>query len=65
MSGDIINLNKARKAKAKRESQSGAKSNRMKFGRGKAEIMAEKRDAERATRTLEQHRLERAPGEPD
>jgi hypothetical protein len=44
-----INLNKARKARAKGEAQSAAAANRAKFGRPKAEKAAEqlKRDAAR------------------
>ena len=58
MTGDIVNLNKARKAKAKSDAKASAKTNRVKFGRGKAETMVQKLDAERAKRTLDQRRLD-------
>ena len=59
MTGDIVNLNKARKAKAKSDAKASAKTSRFKFGRGKAETIVQKLDAERAKRTLDQHRLDR------
>lgn len=43
-----INLNKARKARAKAEAETQASENRAKFGRTKAEKLADaKRDAQR------------------
>lgn len=43
-----INLNKARKARAKAEAETRASENRAKFGRTKAEKLADaKRDAQR------------------
>ncbi len=65
MTNEVVNLNKARKAKGKRDAQATAKTNRLKFGRGKAETIVQKLDAERATRTLDQHRLERDTPEKD
>ena len=44
MSADIVNLNKARKAKARTEKKAQAAENRVRFGQSKAERV--KRDAE-------------------
>ncbi len=65
MTGDVVNLNKARKAKAKSDAKASAKTNRFKFGRGKAETIVEKLEAERAKRALDQRQLGRKPGEED
>ncbi|MEK7687991.1 MAG: DUF4169 family protein [Pseudomonadota bacterium] len=55
---EIVNLGRARKAKARRERESEADANRRRFGRTKAEKMAD-RDAEtRAGQSLEGKRLE-------
>ena len=59
MTGDVVNLNKARKAKAKSDAKASAKTNRFKFGRGKAETIVEKLEAERAKRALYERRLDR------
>ena len=53
----IVNLNKARKAKARTEAKARAAGNRAKFGRPKAEKAAEEARAEKAARDLEGHRL--------
>ncbi len=53
-----INLNRARKAKARAEAQSKAAENRVKFGRGKAEKAVSKLEAERARRALDQTKRE-------
>jgi len=63
MTGDLVNLNKARKAKAKAEAKASAKTNRFKFGRGKPETIVQKLEAERAKRALDERRLDR--GTPD
>jgi len=57
VTADVINLNQARKAKAKKEALANAGIRRIKFGRDKGQSMAEKLGAERAKRTLDQHRL--------
>ena len=59
MSGDIVNLNRARKAKAKSDAKASAKTSRVKFGRGKPETIVQKLEAERAKRALDQRRLDR------
>ena len=53
-----INLNRARKARAKTEAQAKAAENRVKFGRGKSEKIVSKLEAERARRALDQTRRE-------
>ncbi len=50
---DILNLNRARKAKAKADAKKQASENRISFGRTKAE-----RSLEEARRSLEAERLE-------
>ena len=51
MSADVVNLNKARKAKARADKEAQAGINRVKFGRSKAE--RQKHDAEEARRIRE------------
>lgn len=53
MTADIVNLNKARKAKAKAERQRQAEVNRASFGRTKAEKEREALDKARARRELD------------
>jgi hypothetical protein len=53
-----INLNRARKARARADKAAEASANRMKFGRTKAEKLAEKAEAERVARRLDQTRRE-------
>lgn len=58
--GDLINLNRARKAKARAAVKAGAAANRLAFGRTKAE----RDQATRATE-LERRRLDGAKRDPD
>ena len=51
-----INLNKARKAKARAATSAQADANRVRFGRTKAEKAAAKIEAERLARTVDQAR---------
>ena len=53
-----INLNKARKARAKAEAREKAGQNRALFGVKKAEKTVSKLEAERARRTLDQAKRE-------
>ncbi len=53
-----INLNKARKARAKADVRTQAAQNRVRFGRTKAEKAVSKLDAERARRAHDQARRE-------
>lgn len=50
---ELINLNKARKAKQKAAGKAQAAGNRVAFGRTKGEKAASKLEAERARRDLE------------
>ena len=53
MAGEIINLNKARKDRAKAEGKAKAAANRAAFGRTKAEKTAARIEAERLKRDLD------------
>jgi len=57
--GDLVNLNKARKAKGKLDKRVAAEANRAKFGRTKAEKDRDKAEAQRAARLLDGAKLER------
>ena len=50
---ELINLNKARKAKARAAGKSQAAENRVRFGQTKGEKQVSRLDAERARRELE------------
>jgi hypothetical protein len=50
---DIVNFNKARKARAKQDTKSQAAANRAKFGRSKGEKAVEKAEAAKAVRLLD------------
>jgi hypothetical protein len=50
---EIVNLNRARKAKARSEAQATAAANRITHGRTKAEKQAAKADTERRARDLD------------
>jgi hypothetical protein len=50
---EVVNFNKARKAKAKATGKTQASENRIKFGQAKGEKAASKLEAERARRELE------------
>jgi len=51
-----VNLNRIRKQKARAEEKARADENAVKFGRSKAQKIAETAQAEAARRLLEQHR---------
>lgn len=55
---EIVNLNRARKARARSDREAQAAENRVRFGRGKAEKSASAAQADKARRTLDQHRRE-------
>ena len=59
MSGDIVNLRQARKAKARAEKESQAATNRARFGRTKSEKQREAAEKARAERELAGKRLEK------
>jgi len=50
---ELINLNRARKAKAKTAGKAQASENRVKFGQAKGAKLASRLEAERARRELE------------
>lgn len=56
--GEIVNLNKARKVRDKAEARRTAESNRLTFGRTRAERQTEKTRREREAAQLDGHRLE-------
>ncbi|WP_082594440.1 DUF4169 family protein [Sphingomonas sp. Root710] len=51
--GDVVNFNKARKAKTKADARTAADANRAKFGRTKAEKDRDRADKARADRLLD------------
>lgn len=55
---EIINLNKARKAKDKDERKAKAAENRAKFGRAKAAVSLDKAGAEKLQRALDDAKRE-------
>jgi hypothetical protein len=56
--GDVVNLNRFRKAKARDEKQRQAEANRVRFGRTTAEKKREAAEAERGTKDLDGKQLE-------
>ncbi|WP_372426512.1 DUF4169 family protein [Salinarimonas chemoclinalis] len=58
MTGEIVNLRRARKAKAREKAAETAAENRVLFGRPKAQRVAEAARGEQETRRLEGHRRE-------
>lgn len=54
--GEIVNLNKARKVRAKAAASGQAKVNRASHGRTKGQTLAQQLEAERERRKLEQAR---------
>jgi Domain of unknown function (DUF4169) len=56
MSAEIVNLRRARKARARAEKEDKAAENRRRHGRSKAEKQAESAERERAGRHVESHR---------
>ena len=58
MSGDVVNLNKARKAKVRAETSAKAVANRVQFGRTKTERTIAEAEATKAARLLDGHKRE-------
>lgn len=54
---EVINFNRARKARDKADDKRQAEINRAKFGRTKAERQKEEAQAEQAARLLDGHKL--------
>lgn len=55
---EIVNLNKARKARAKAEAEETARNNRVRFGRTRQEKEAARREEERLSRDLDGKKLD-------
>ncbi|THH38685.1 DUF4169 family protein [Aliishimia ponticola] len=55
----VVNLNKARKAKARAQERARADENAVKFGRSKAEKTAAKTVASKAEKDLDGHKRDR------
>ena len=58
MPADIVNLRRARKAKAHAEREKTAADNRVAFGRSKVEKQVTKAERDRAARAIDAHRRE-------
>ena len=56
--GSVVNLNRFRKAKQRTEAERRAAENRVAFGRSKAERRKTQDESERASRDLENKRLD-------
>lgn len=56
--GEIVNLKRARKDKARRERDSEAAANRLRFGRTKAQKKLDQDTAERSKHSIDGKRLE-------
>ena len=63
MTADIVNLRKARKAKARLDKERLAAENRAAFGRTKGQRLVEQLDRERARKALDAAQREPATGE--
>ncbi|MBK1836302.1 DUF4169 family protein [Azospirillum sp. YIM B02556] len=63
--GDVVNLNRFRKARDKAERSKDADANRARFGRTKAEKERDRKGAERQARGLDGHRLDGQAPDPD
>jgi hypothetical protein len=57
--GEIVNLNRVRKRKAREQAAAKAGANRVKFGRNKQKREQEEALIRRGETVLEQHRIER------
>ena len=62
---EIVNLNRARKARARTEAAASAAANRAKHGRTAAERERDERSEARRRALLDGAKLEDAPGAPD
>lgn len=56
--GDVVNLNRFRKARRRTEKQASAAVNRAKFGKTKAERRSEDHDRKAAERSLDSKKIE-------
>lgn len=58
MTAEIINLNRVRKEKARRDKASVAEENRVRFGRTRAQKALDRISAEKARHHVDGHRLD-------
>lgn len=58
MSANVINLNKVRKARAKKKHEAKAEQNRILFGRTKAQKARDEAEAREATKRMDRLKLE-------
>ncbi|WP_428697804.1 DUF4169 family protein [Stappia sp.] len=65
MTGDIVNLRQARKARARREKESRAAENRVQFGRSKSEKALDRTTAEKSAAHVDAHRREHPQAGPE
>jgi len=65
MSGEVVNLNQARKKRKRAEEAATAATNRAQFGRTKLEKSVTAAKADLAVRRLEGHRLEKVREVPE
>jgi hypothetical protein len=65
MTGEILNLRKARKARQRAGKEAEAAENRIRFGRTRAEKDAARLEQARSLRSIDGHRLGREDGDPD
>lgn len=65
MTGEVINLRTARKARRRDETLATAATNRARFGRTKAERTKDQREAERAARIIDGAKRDRPGTEQD
>ncbi len=63
MTGDIVNLRQFRKQKARTDKEKQAEQNRLTFGRTKAEKNLTSALNDKATRVLDQGKLEKGEGD--
>lgn len=65
MGGELVNLRRFRKRKARQEKEEAAEANRVAFGRSKSEKTTTRRLNRKAEKGHEDGRLERPADEPD
>lgn len=63
--GDVVNLNRFRKDKARKERSAEAERNRARFGRTKEEVRRQGAEAERRARELDAKRLDGPEPDPE
>jgi len=60
--GDLINLRRARKLKARDDKAKSAATNRLAFGRSKAEVRLTEAERDLERKRIDAHRLQADPG---